>query len=87
MTDKTVSVGRLILNALGAFVFASVCLFLAFSEAMHLASMRSLGPNDPDEGKALWIAVVGISLCGLFGSIALISFIRTVKSLRRSPGE
>jgi hypothetical protein len=85
MTKGTPSATRLIFNAIGCFLLAAICLPGALALALGLGSMPPPPPNDPDGPKALGLVLFWLILCGMFGTAALIDFLRAVKQLRALP--
>ena len=82
MTKKKISKSRLVLNGIGCFGIAILCLPLGFVAIITLTSGTNPMVSDPDgAGKVLGIEI----FFGLIGAIALLSLIHTVMLWRELP--
>ena len=76
---------RLVVNAVGSLV-VGVAAF-AMCTSLLLRSPAPSRKDDPDAGKGEAVHVAGIVLSGFIGVAALVSFARSVATLRRREGE
>ena len=82
MTKQNVSKFRLVLNGIGCFGIAILCLPFGLPGLIGLISGSLRMGSDPDSGdKVLAIQIFST----VIGAVALISLIRTVKAWRKLP--
>lgn len=81
MTSK-VPKARMIVNGAGCAVAIVACAAFAVSLLSGLANLPSPVAGDPDGNKGIAVNLFAIALCGLIGTAALVSLIRTVRTWR-----
>ena len=82
MTKLQVTKFRLVLNGIGTFAIAALCLPVGLPGVIGLLFGSLHFGSDPDGGDKVLAAMV---FSAFIGAIALISFIRTVKAWRELP--
>ncbi|MCM2329220.1 MAG: hypothetical protein NDI88_15180 [Lysobacter sp.] len=81
MTSR-ISKARMIVNGAGCAVAIVACAAFAVSLLSGLASLSPPVAGDPDGHKGIAVNLFAIALCGLIGTAALVSLIRTVRTWR-----
>lgn len=81
MTGK-ISKARMIVNGAGCAVAIVACAAFAVSLLFQLANLPPPVAGDPDGHKGIAVNLFAIALCGLIGTAASVSLIRTVRAWR-----
>ena len=81
MTSQVLK-ARLVVNGTGCAIAVVACAAFAVSLLVQFANLPPPVAGDPDGNKGVAVNLFAIALCGLIGTAALVSLIRTVRTWR-----